>query len=121
MVVIREVQDLNALGKGKSKGEGKDKKPLDCHNCGGLGHPMRLCTLAPWAKSTGGSTCDNCKGYGHSKSNCPSPGGAKHVPPNTATGKGAAKGKAKGKSAYFAGKGSGHVSPLDTDGYSEAD
>jgi hypothetical protein len=111
------------LGKGQSKGKGKDKKPLDCHNCAGIGHPMRLCTSPQWAKSTGGSTCDNCKGFGHTKSNFPSPGGAKQIPPNTATGKGAAKGKGKGKgkSTYFAGKGSGRVSLLDNDGYSEAD
>ena len=106
MVGICEGQDLDASGKGRSKGKGKDKKPLDCHNCGGLGHPMRLCTSAQWAKSTGGRTCDNYKGFGLTKSNCPTPGGAKHIPPNIATGKGAAKGKVKGKgkSTYFAGK-----------------
>ena len=36
---------LSAFGKG-GKGKGGDyvKRPLDCHNCGGLGHPSRLCT-----------------------------------------------------------------------------
>ena len=43
---------------------------------------MRLRTSAQWANSFGGNACDNCKGFGHTKANCPSPGGAKHVPPN---------------------------------------
>ena len=38
-----------AFGKGGKKGY--EKKPLDCHNCGGLGHPTRLCTSEQWAKS----------------------------------------------------------------------
>ena len=79
--------------------------------------------------------CSNCKGVGHDKPNCPSPGGAKHVPPQARDPKGKGKGKGKdgkgkgkgkGKSNYFSGKGSGHVSMLDgkwydAEGYSEAD
>ena len=34
---------LFAFGKG-GKSKGYEKKPLDCRNCGGLGHPSRLCT-----------------------------------------------------------------------------
>ena len=33
---------LFAFGKGGKKGY--EKKPLGCHNCGGLGHPSHLCT-----------------------------------------------------------------------------
>ena len=120
---------LSAFGKGE-KGKGGDyvKRPLDCHNCGGLGHPSRLCTSAQWAKGSGGAICSNCKGVGHDKPNYPSPGGAKHVPPQARDPKGKGKGKdgkgkgkGKGKSNYFSGKGSGLVSLLDYEGYSEAD
>ena len=35
--------------KGSGKGKG-DRKPLDCHNCGGDGHPKRLCPSPENAK-----------------------------------------------------------------------
>jgi hypothetical protein len=34
---------LDPFGKGKGKNKGKDRGPMACFNCLGLGHPERLC------------------------------------------------------------------------------
>ena len=126
--------DLDAMGKGKGWGKGKGQgRVLDCHTCGGLGHPHRLCP-SPWnAKETGGPLCDICKGFGHKRAECPSKGGGKHTPKGDGKGKGKGDGKGKGKgkgygkqtpgmSQYFQGKGSGRngMSSVDN-GYSPAE
>ena len=46
VAALCEGQDLDVLGKGKGGSKDYAKKPLDCHNCGETGHPMRLCTSA---------------------------------------------------------------------------
>ena len=47
----RKQSDIKGKGKGKAgkggqkggSGEFRGKKPLECYNCGGIGHPARLC------------------------------------------------------------------------------
>ena len=104
--------DIDALRKGKGGKKG-ERRQLQCHNCGGLGHPFRLCTSAYGAKEKQGTKCENCGGYGHNKQSCPSEGGGKYKAPEK-TDKGKGKGKGKEQSRYFQGKGSG-MSSLDNE------
>ena len=120
---------LDALYRERSKSKGKDtreRRKLACHNCGGEGHPFKLCTSQWGAKDKGGKPCEVGAGLGHSKANCPSPGGAKYVPrPAKGDGKGKpgkGKGKDGGKWQYFSGKGSGTPLPaLEERTYSPAE
>ena len=82
--------DLDAMGKG-------GKKPLDCWNCLGQGHPSRLCPSQPGAGEKRQSPqCPTCKGHGHTKEQCTSVGGGAHVQ-QAGKGKGKNKGKEGGK------------------------
>ena len=77
------------------KGDGKDRKPLQCHDCDGVGHPFRSCTSVYGAKDKPGqSLCELCGGKGHNKEACPSPGGGQFYPQK---GIGKGDGKASGK------------------------
>ena len=116
--------DLDAMRYGK----GGAKRVLDCHNCGGLGHPSRLCP-SPWgSKGKPGIKCKVCNGIGHMADKCPSQGGGAYKPP--AKGEKGGKSKGKGKNAkgggkgepsrYFQGKGSG-VSSFEEEYYSASD
>ena len=112
--------------KGKGKGQG-DRRPLDCHNCGGDGHPKRLCPSPEGAKDLPGDKCNICKGKGHFGRDCTSVGGGKFVSFGK-NGKGKGKGKDGGKGAwkggkgkggpsqYFHGKGSGGMASVDQSG-----
>ena len=103
---------IDAFGKG-----GKDRGPMACWNCEGLGHPSRLCPAPPGAAKTG-PRCSICNGFGHVAQQCTSKGGGKYTePPKGGKGKGAGdkggkgyggnggnkgwKGKGWGKSAIF--------------------
>ena len=55
---------MDAFGKGKSKGKG-----LVCYNCGGAGHPSRLC---PTKDNTATHKCHKCNGKGHFARDCTS-------------------------------------------------
>ena len=108
--------DLDAMKGGKS-GKGKGR-PLDCHNCGGDGHPKRICASEPIDlrnPNPNSPKCDNCNGKGHLKAQCTSRGGGKYVvyvPPGKGDkGKGKDwKGKRGGKGAKGKGKGDGSPS-----------
>ena len=115
--------DLDAM---RMKGKGKGwvgNRVLDCHNCGGEGHPKRLCP-SPVNPDPNSARCSNCKGLAHSAKDCTSPGGGKFVPFEKGKGKGD-KGKGGGKnqwrpgkgqggpSKHFFGKGSGGVSSME--------
>ena len=116
-----EVHDLDAMRRKCDKDQGKDKKKLQCHNCGGFGHPFRLCTSVYGAMDKPGPKCDCCGGVGHVRKDCPSEGGGKYKPPEKGKGsKGGDKGKGKGLSNYFKGKGSG-VSSLEQGEWSPAE
>ena len=116
--------DIDAMRFGK----GGTERVLDCHNCGGLGHPSRLCP-SPWgSKGKPGMKCKICGGIGHMADKCPSQGGGAYKPPTKGEKGGQSKGKGKntkggGKgepSRYFKGKGSG-VSSFEEEYYSAAE
>ena len=103
--------DLDAFQKGKGKGKGR---VLECHKCGGKGHPSYICP-SPENADPNGPRCSNCKGKGHGPKDCPSKGGGKFVPPEQRqkgkkgdnAGKGGKGQGGAGASKYFHGKGSG--------------
>merc|ERR1711904_541546 len=43
---------------------GKTWATMECHNCGGYGHPEKECPS--------GKSCNTCWGFGHLAKNCPS-------------------------------------------------
>ena len=97
-------------GKGAQFGQ---RKPLDCLNCDGLGHPGKVCTSAPGAKLNKTSPkCNLCGGWGHVKAGCASEGGGKYRPPPA---KGEQKGaQQKGSGGqHFYGKGMGRKGVSD--------
>jgi hypothetical protein len=66
---------LDAFGKG-----GKDRGPMACGNCNGLGHPQRLCPTPPGAAKSG-PRCGICNGFGHVAQQCTSKGGGRYTEP----------------------------------------
>ena len=109
---------LDPFGKGKGKNKGKDRGPMACFNCLGLGHPERLCA-SPWkaGEQKLGNKCKTCGGYGHDTPMCASLGGGKYSPPaGKGKGKDSPPGKGKGQSQWGKGqwgKGKGKVSAFD--------
>ena len=63
---------LSNLGKGKGKGKGG----LVCYNCGGHGHPARLCP-SRMPIQPGAVVCHGCGGKGHFADQCASGNGPK--------------------------------------------
>lgn len=92
--------DLDAFGKGEKGAFGKGKKPLDCWNCFGRGHPAFACASPPDSgQNKTDPQCTVCKGYGHQAPACTSPGGGRYVAPTKGTRKNTPKGG--GKTGYF--------------------